>query len=167
MIVQYIIVNHEVLCQMQAHDSIENTKTLKRVLTSQYLAVLASVDTGKPYSNLIAFAVSKDLKTIVFVTGRNTSKYRNIAANENVSLLIDSRTNQPSDFSTALALTVIGRAGEAADIEREKLLSLYISRHPQLSRFASGQSQAVIRIAVTDYIIASFSSVQVIHVADL
>jgi len=151
---------------MPKNDSMENIETVKGVIDSQYLAVLASVDTGKPYSNLVAFAVSEDLKTIVFVTSRNTRKYRNITANENISLLIDSRTNQPSDFSTAVALTIIGIAKETENEERERLVSLYLTRHPHLSQFANGPSQAIMRINVTDYIVASFNKVQVIHLDD-
>ncbi len=151
---------------MMRSDFIENIELLKGVLASQYLAVLASVDTGKPYSNLVAFAASEDLKTIVFVTSRNTRKYRNITANENISLLIDSRTNQPSDFSTAVALSIIGMAREAENQERERLLSLYLTRHPHLSQFANDPTQAVMRINVTDYIVATFNKVQVIHLDD-
>lgn len=136
------------------------------MLASQYLAVLASVDTGKPYSNLVAFVVTKDLKTIVFVTNRYTRKYRNIIANENISLLVDSRANQPSDFSTAVALTIIGSAREAGNKEREKLVSLYLTKHPHLSQFVNNPSQAVMRITVADYIVASFDKVQVMHIDD-
>jgi general stress protein 26 len=145
-------------------DSVDNMVLVKKLLSEQYLAVLASVDIGKPYSNLIAFAEDEDLKTIVFITNRHTRKYRNIMANENVSLLIDSRTNQPSDFSTAVALTAIGSAREAENTERDRLMSLYLTKHPQLSQFVINSSQAVMRITVTDYIVASFDKIQIIHV---
>jgi len=145
-------------------NSVENLELVKDILSAQYLAVLASVDIGKPYSNLVAFAEDEDLKTIVFITNRYTRKYRNIIANENVSLLIDSRTNQPSDFSMAVALTVIGSASEAANEERENLVSLYLTKHPHLSQFVNNPSQAVMRITVTDYIVASFDNIQVMHI---
>jgi len=145
-------------------NSVENLELVKDILSAQYLAVLASVDIGKPYSNLVAFAEDEDLKTIVFITNRYTRKYRNIIANENVSLLIDSRTNQPSDFSMAVALTVIGSAREAANEERENLVSLYLTKHPHLSQFVNNPSQAVMRITVTDYIVASFDNIQVMHI---
>jgi uncharacterized pyridoxamine 5'-phosphate oxidase family protein len=145
-------------------NSIEHIEIVKDVLASQFLAVLASVDIGKPYSNLVAFAITEDLKTIVFVTNRDTRKYRNIIADENVSLLIDSRTNQPSDFSMAVALTIIGSAREAENEERENLISLYLTKHPHLSQFVNNPTQAVMRITVADYIVASFDKVQVIHI---
>jgi uncharacterized pyridoxamine 5'-phosphate oxidase family protein len=145
-------------------NSIEHIEIVKDVLASQFLAVLASVDIGKPYSNLVAFAITEDLKTIVFVTNRDTRKYRNIIADENVSLLIDSRTNQPSDFSMSVALTIIGSAREAENEERENLISLYLTKHPHLSQFVNNPTQAVMRITVADYIVASFDKVQVIHI---
>ena len=165
-VVKYIIVNRDVLCEMPMSNSIENVEIVKGVLASQYLAVLASVDIGKPYSNLVAFAVTEDLKTIVFITNRYTRKYRNIIANENISLLIDSRTNQPSDFSMTVALTIIGSARETENKERERLVSLYLIKHPHLSKFVDNPSQAVMRITVTDYIVASFDKVQVMHIDD-
>ena len=81
-------------------------------------------------------------------------------------MLIDSRTNQPSDFSMTVALTIIGSARETENKERERLVSLYLIKHPHLSQFVDNPSQAVMRITVTDYIVASFDKVQVMHIDD-
>lgn len=64
-------------------------QVVKEVIGTQYFAVLNSVGNGQPYSNLISFAVTDDLKTVVFVTSRKTRKFTNIQTNANVSLLID------------------------------------------------------------------------------
>ena len=78
---------------------------LRKVIFSQYYAVLSSSKDGRSYSNLVAFAASDDLKTVVFATGKGTEKFKRISNNGNVSLLIDNRTNRPADVSKAVAIT--------------------------------------------------------------
>ena len=56
----------------------EPEQLIKEVLNTQYFAVLNSVGEGQPYSNLVSFAITDDLKSLVFITDRNTRKYRNI-----------------------------------------------------------------------------------------
>ena len=52
--------NHEVLYEVSMSNSIENVEIVKDMLTSQFLAVLAPVDIGKPYGNPVVFAVTED-----------------------------------------------------------------------------------------------------------
>jgi hypothetical protein len=136
----------------------EQNKLLESILKSQYLAVLSSIEYNRPYSNLIAFAETVDLKSILFVTERDTRKYSNIKANSNVSLLIDSRPKQPTDFSTAMALTAIGSAVEVEECDRENMLSIFIAKQPHLVQFVHSKTTALIIINVSDYIVAGFNS---------
>jgi nitroimidazol reductase NimA-like FMN-containing flavoprotein (pyridoxamine 5'-phosphate oxidase superfamily) len=78
---------------------------IRELFESQKLAVLATQNEGQPYANLIAFAASDDLKSLYFVTARATRKYANIEADARVTVLIDNRSNQDSDFSQAAAVT--------------------------------------------------------------
>ena len=71
---------------------------LNPLLLSQHLAVLSTYYDGQPYSNLVAFAATNDLKHILFATSRNTRKYDNLCENKKVAMLIDSRKNETSDF---------------------------------------------------------------------
>lgn len=128
---------------------------VKEITGKQYFAVLNSVDDGIPYSNLVSFSITDNLKSLVFVTDRNTRKYRNIRHNARVSLLIDNRTNQPSDISEAVAITVIGNAGEEPD-KKSGLRSVFLARHPHLENFVDDPGNALIQITVTEYIIAGF-----------
>ena len=132
---------------------------LKYILASQHFAVLSSDSSGQPYSNLVAFAATEDLKYLVFVTNRNTRKYRNIVENRQVSLLIDSRTNQPSDVSKATAITVLGSASETVD-KNGGFLSLYLTKHAHLNQFANEPDNALIVVTVSEYIIADFKKGQ-------
>jgi len=75
----------------------ELTDLIKRHLDSQLFAVLATQSEGQPYTNLIAFAKTDNLRSLIFVTSRNTRKYANTLASKRVAVLIDSRTNRSSD----------------------------------------------------------------------
>ena len=141
----------------------ENTGLIKSILESQYLAVLSSVEHDHPYCNLVAFAETEDIKSIFFATGRNTRKYFNISANRNVSLLIDSRSNERPDFSTVRALTVIGSAVEVQMDDRTVPVSIYLKKHPGLVDFLDRTDNALIRVTVSDYILAGFDNV--LHVS--
>jgi heme iron utilization protein len=132
---------------------------LKEVIGTQYFAVLNTLGEGLPYSNLVAFAISDNLRTLVFITDRNTRKFRNIQENTNISLLIDNRTNQPSDISQAIAITIIGTAYEERD-KKNSLKDIFLSRHPQLKQFVDNPNNAMILVAVSEYIIAGFDKTQ-------
>jgi len=132
---------------------------LREVIGTQYFAVLNSLGDGLPYSNLVSFAISEDLRSLVFVTDRNTRKYRNIQENKNISLLIDNRTNQPSDVSQAIAITVIGTACEETE-NRSSLQTVFLTRHPHLQQFVDNPNNAMILVTVSEYIIAGFDKTQ-------
>ena len=81
---------------------------VKRLCASQKLCVLATQYDGQPYSNLVAFAETGELRNLIFVTSRSTRKYANSISNRKVAVMIDSRKNRTADFKTALAVTAIG-----------------------------------------------------------
>jgi len=132
---------------------------LEEVLNTQYFAVLNTLGEGLPYSNLVSFTVTENLRALVFVTNRNTRKYKNIKENNNISLLIDNRTNQPSDVSQAIAITAIGTACEEVE-NRSSLQAIFLARHPQLKQFVDDQNNAIMLITVSEYIIAGFDKIQ-------
>ena len=137
---------------------------VKSLCASQQLCVLATQSEGQPYSNLVAFAETDELRSLIFATNRNTRKYTNSISNDKVAMTIDSRTNQPSDFNTALAVTALGTVEEVAGSERSAIASIYISKHPYLAEFVNMPDQALMRVKVTEYVIAHFDRVQVIHI---
>ena len=139
---------------------------LNKLLSSQNLAVLATHYNEQPYSNLIAFATTSDFKQIIFVTNRNTQKYKNIRANNKVAILVDSRTSKASDFSDASALTAIGIARETIGEEKKHLSNIYLNKHPFLDNFMNEPGSTLISIAVSDYIIAGFKNARRIIVGD-
>jgi nitroimidazol reductase NimA-like FMN-containing flavoprotein (pyridoxamine 5'-phosphate oxidase superfamily) len=139
---------------------------VKKLCASQRLCVLATQYDGQPYSNLVAFAETGELRNLIFVTSRNTRKYANSISNRKVAMMIDNRKNRTADFKTALAVTAIGSADEVSGSERDLLADTYVSKHPYLAEFVTGSDKALMKVTVTDYIIACFDGVQFIHIDD-
>jgi len=131
---------------------------LKRVMTTQYFAVLNTTGGGLPHSCLISFAAADDLRSLVFVTRRDTLKYKDIQENQEVSLLVDNRTNSPTDIYEATAVEIIGTARE--DTESSSLKAVLIDRHPQLQQFAEASDSAVMLVDVREYVISGFDDTQ-------
>ena len=138
---------------------------LKDLFDSQPLAVLATQSDGQPYTNLVAFSFSQDLKSLYFATSQSTRKFANLSAEPMVSILVDNRTNNPSDFRWAKAVTVTGKA-EKIDKEKEvEIAKVYLDKHPHLKDFLDSPSCALIRISVkTYYLVTRFQEVMEIHV---
>ncbi len=145
-------------------DPMEVNKIVRDLLDTQRLAVLSTQMSGRPYSNLIAFAASGDLKDIVFATPRASRKYANLIAEPRVSLLIDNRSNQESDFGQASAVTVLGTAEEVLELDREKYLQFYLQKHPYLEVFVNAPTCAFIRVKVEKFIMVTrFQEVREIY----
>ena len=144
-------------------DTEETSELVRNLLASQRFAVLATESEGQPYSNLVAFAEADNLRSLLFVTGRDTKKYSNTIASKRVAVLVDNRTNQPSDLDKAVAVTALGTIEEVSTDNRGYLSAIYLSKHPQLEDFLRKPSNALMRVAVTDYIVASFESVRHLH----
>jgi heme iron utilization protein len=129
--------------------------TIRELLESQRLAVLSTQSQIQPYSNLVAFAATPDLKYLLFATTRATRKYANLLANCRVSILIDNRTNQAADFAEAAAVTVLGQAEEMHGTELKPLLPVYLDRHPYLGDFVTSPTCALFRVKVERYILVT------------
>jgi len=118
---------------------------LKFMNSTQRHAVLATASDGQPYTSLVAFAMTPDMKQAVFATPRNTAKYRNILNNRKVALLIDTRSNTDAAYMKSEAVTLIGTAVPVRKgRKRESLSSILIEKHPALRRFVQSKTTAII-----------------------
>ena len=144
----------------------EIKEIVQNLLNSQRLAVLSTQMFGQPYSNLIAFAATEDMKNIFFATSRATRKYANLKTEPRVSLLIDNRSNQETDFGEASAVTVLGTTEEVLGPDRESYLPLYLKKHPYLAEFVTAPTCALIKVKVEKYImVTQFQEVREIYPA--
>ena len=147
-------------------DSHQLKRRLKELFDSQRLAVLATHRGGQPYGSLVAFAVTDDLKHLLFATTRGTRKYANLSQDGRVAMLVDSRSNQEADFHNAIAATAIGRVEEVKGEEKEGLLRRYLVKHPYLKEFVASPTCAFLKVKVeTYYVVSSFQEVMELHVA--
>jgi uncharacterized pyridoxamine 5'-phosphate oxidase family protein len=136
---------------------------LSGLFESQKLAVLATESNGKPHNCLVAFAHTDDLKHLLFATRRDTRKFRDVATNPNVSILIDNRSNGEEDFEKAIAVTAKGIAHELGSLESGQFIEIYIARHPYLKSFIADDDVAILKIEISEYLTARFDSTEVIH----
>ncbi len=150
---------------MKSLDSMR--KDLKQLFTTQPLAVLSTQNEGQPYASLVAFATSEDLKQLFFATTRATRKYGNLSSDPRVAMLVDSRSNEVSDFRWAMAVTATGKVEEVEGQEKERVLQIYLAKHPHLDDFVSSPSCALLKIRVERYYVATrFQNVTEVHVKE-
>jgi len=113
-------------------------------------AVLATASKGKPYTSIVAFALTEDMKGILFATPKDTRKYRNILKNSHVSLLIDNRDNTDRAYMGAESVSVLGTA---KPVRRGKkwidLSRVFIMKHPALKEFVHALSTGLILVEAT------------------
>jgi general stress protein 26 len=145
----------------------EVKKRIRQLVTHQRFAVIATETKKQPYTNLVAFATTPDLRSILFATKRGTQKYLNIHENNRIAVLIDNRENTPADLSNAMTVTALGIAHEAQD-KNEDYLTFLVQKHPDLSSFLHNPDCAIIKIQVKTYqLIHKFEQVQILHIRDV
>ena len=133
---------------------------LRGLLKSQLTAVLSTSNKDEPYSCIVSFEVTDDLREIVFATMRQRLKYRNMVANPRVSLIVDNRKNVSKDIHEATSATIIGSAEDIQGSNRTGYESLLLSRHPELEDFVTHPDCAVMRVRIDMvYLVSEFESV--------
>jgi nitroimidazol reductase NimA-like FMN-containing flavoprotein (pyridoxamine 5'-phosphate oxidase superfamily) len=124
---------------------------LQELLQSQKLAVLATQREGQPHCSLVAFAVTSNLKYVVFATPKRSQKYENMVRDGRISMLVDNRTGQDTDFQKAVAATIVGLAEDVPKTDSYNLLELYLRKHPKLNEFVSSDDCTLMRMSVDAY----------------
>jgi heme iron utilization protein len=124
---------------------------LAGLFQTQRLGVLATQAEGQPYTSLVAFSSSNDLKSLFFVTGRATRKYANLIKDARVAMLVDNRSNEAVDFRQSIAVTATGTVEEVQRQEVRDLVQAYLAKNPHLEDFLDSPSCALLRIHVGRY----------------
>ncbi|MFZ1948021.1 MAG: pyridoxamine 5'-phosphate oxidase family protein [bacterium] len=138
---------------------------IQALLTDQLVAVLATDADGQPYTTLVGFAASDDLRYIYFVTTRSTRKFAALRASPKVSLLIDNRSNALRDFREAAAITALGKAEEVDKDDHADLIRRYLDRLPHLGEFIRSPTSALVRVQVdVYYLVTRFQQVMELHI---
>ncbi len=126
--------------------------TVRRLLESQQVAVLATHNQGQPYGTLVGFSVSPNLKSLFFATARTTRKFTNIVADDRVAMTFDDRMRAAADFYEAVGVTASGRATEVSKSPRSANLKRFLARHPHLEEFVLSPNCAFLRVRVEKYV---------------
>ena len=118
---------------------------MKALDETECFAVLATDEGGRPYTSLINFAFTVDLKKVIFATPRETRKYKNILKTHHISLLIDNRSKTRKNLMETEAVTVIGTAHPIRKGKvREELAAIFLKKHPDLESFIQSPSTVLI-----------------------
>ena len=137
-------------------------KSIKQLFNTQKLAVLATNMNGMSYTSLVAFVATDDLKEIIFATYKDTKKHDNLLNEPRVSILIDNRKNQASDFQDAIAVSARGH-GKIISSQRESYQYLYLKKHPTLSGFITSPECDLFRIKVSEYqYVSRFKNIKIL-----
>jgi len=108
-------------------------------------AVFATAFSGKPYTSIVAFAMTKDMKGALFATPKKTQKHRNLIKNKHVALLIDNRKNTDRDYAGAESVSILGTAKPVRRGKRwQELSHILIRKHPALKKFIQAQTTALV-----------------------
>ncbi len=139
-------------------------KRLEELFRSQNLAALSTHHAGQPYASLVAFYADEDLKHIYFVTPKTTRKYANLTADNRVAMMINSSTNQASDYHQAISVTAVGKAKDITGADKKRILTFYLTKHPHLVDFVRAPTCALVRVAVDSYyMVKHFQHVTELH----
>ena len=147
---------------MTCQENVQPPEGIRRLLHDQPYAVLCTQGHSQPHGSLIAFAVTEDLKTLVFATPVATRKYRFLLECDRVAVVVDSRSTTARDVMGIEALTAVGQASTvSAGAEFDHLAAMLIQRHPLLADFVQAESSALFRVQMAEYLYVSrFQDVQ-------
>lgn len=96
-------------------------ETIHSLIRTNDVCVLSTVFEGKPHCSLMSYVVDDECREFYMITRPGSMKYRNLEQNGSVSLLIDSREQEPDGRREGIrALTVSGEFRKIADGKRKR-----------------------------------------------
>jgi hypothetical protein len=141
---------------MACQENVHLPDVVRALLYDQPYAVLCTQGRCQPHGSLIAFAVTEDLRTMVFATPVATRKYRCLLECDRVAVVVDNRSTRTDDVMGIEALTALGQASRVAPGTKfDHLAALLIQRHPPLAEFIRAESSALFRVQITEYLYVS------------
>ncbi|HEY3277251.1 MAG TPA: pyridoxamine 5'-phosphate oxidase family protein [Syntrophorhabdaceae bacterium] len=136
---------------------------LKAFDAKEYFGVLATDDGGQPYTSLISYALSPDLKRVIFATPKGTRKYSNILHSAQVAILIDNRSKGKNRVLETEAMTILGAAKRIRKGKTwEEFAGILMRKHPDLEGFLNAPTTALIAVEIIRCIhVGSFQTLSV------
>ena len=122
-----------------------------RLMREQPYGVLCTQGQTQPYGSLVAFAAGEDLCHAVFSTLTSTRKYRLLSQCRRISLVVDSRANNPGSMLEIEAVTATGEVSELCGDAARTWAERLTGRHPALRAFVAAPTCALFRIDIARY----------------
>jgi hypothetical protein len=124
---------------------------IEGILKTSGFAVLATEGNGQPHTSLIAITPFRNFRQLIFVTYRNTCKYRNLSHNNKVAVLIESGVVNLKGLEESVVLTIIGHTEEISIAENEAAYQAHLKRHPEMKSFMLSSDCALILVIAQSY----------------
>lgn len=124
---------------------------IEEVLTASRFAVLATECNGQPHTSLIAITPYGRFRQLIFATYRNTLKYRNLAYNNKVAVLIEGGFVNMKGLKESVVLTIIGHTEEIKIAENEAAYQAHLKLHPEMESFMRSSDCALIMVIARSY----------------
>lgn len=122
-------------------------KDISDIIQSNHVCVLATVSDGKPHCSLMSYVADADSREIYMITQRETKKYRNLAGNPAVSLLIDTRQTDSQSHTKALTITGIFQ-GTIDENKKSNIRTSLLKKNNDLKAFVDDPSVEIIFVQV-------------------
>ena len=130
------------------HDMVE------KMLNENQLCVLCTESQGMPHCSLMTYILDEGGKMLYLITSMNSRKYKNLLANKNVSVIIDSR--QQLEVGSTHPITSVTFDGEFIEIEKsllEEMRTLFGANHPELEQILSQESCVIFSVRLKNYLL--------------
>lgn len=124
---------------------------IKALCQTETFSVLATQGQEQPYTSLVGFSISEDLKQLAFATPKETRKYTLLRRNKKVALMIDDRSDQHENPNEISALTITGHARILIDREEEKWRQALIEKHSYMTEFLRLPDTAILIVEGLEY----------------
>ncbi len=143
--------------------SVSVPERLNELNRTEFFAVLATDSNGHPYTSLVAYAITPDLKKVLFATPKGTRKYKNILNSEHVALLIDNRPKSNKKLMSTEAVTITGIARPVRRGKmREEYAQIFLKKHPDFEDFIKSAITAIVAVDVVQCVhVGKFQTITV------
>lgn len=134
---------------------------IRKMLENEAFGVLAANEDKIAYTSLITFASSEDLKKLAFATPIDTKKFKIIEKNNNISILIDNRSDNKANINDIVAITSLGKAKILKDKDEiDKWSKILIDKHSYLDDFIRAGTSSIVLVDISKYYyVTSFQEV--------
>jgi nitroimidazol reductase NimA-like FMN-containing flavoprotein (pyridoxamine 5'-phosphate oxidase superfamily) len=125
---------------------------MRDLIRKKDTCVLATVSGGKPHCSLMSYIADSDCREIYMVTHQQTKKFKNLLENPWVSLLIDTREEDPrAEIGQKKALTIAGVFQKIEPAKEESIRVEFLEKHPQLKELVEDPGAEIISIRVQSF----------------